>query len=205
MKSIYEKVLAEQFYTLHPMLRKRYEFSNQIPFQATGVMKNIKAGSKFLYPLYLLGLKNKLLFPEYGTNIPFQIVNTPLVGENGEEQIHWERTFYFGEKKRYFNALMSFDSKKNLIKDYLGEPSILYSDLAFLVLDGGALRIESRKQRWVLGKIELPLPRFLQGLATVTEKYCEEKGVFQINVDVRNPLIGHVFSYEGEFTPHAAE
>lgn len=203
--SVYKKVLDKEFNRLHPMLQKRYDFSNHEPFQAAGVMKFIKGGPKFLYPFFWLGLKRKLLFPEYGLNIPFKILNTPLVGANGEEQIHWERVFYFGTKKRYFNALMSFDSKRNLIKDYLGEPSILYSDLVFTVTSEGVLNIESSKQRLVLGKFELPLPKIFQGLATVTEKYSDEKGVFQISVAVRNPLIGHLFSYEGEFNPYAME
>ena len=199
--SVFKKVLDKEFYRLHPMLQKRYEFLDDRPFQAEGVMKRIKVGPKFLYPLFWLGIKRKLLFPEYGTNIPFKLLNTPLVGANGEEQIHWERVFYFGEKTRYFNALMSFDSKRRLIKDYLGEPSILYSDLVFIVSSEGFLKIVSSKQRLVLGNLELPLPKIFQGLATITEKYCEEKGVFQISVNVRNPLIGHIFSYEGEFNP----
>lgn len=205
LMSIYIKVMDKQFYMLHPMLQKRYEFSHHEAFQATGVMKAINVGPKVLYPLFWLGVKCKLLFPEHGTNVPFKIINTPSVGANGEEQIHWERVFYFGTKKRYFNALMSFDSKRNLIKDYLGEPSLLYSDLAFTVSSEGHLKIESRKQRLVIGKIEIPLPKIFQGLATVNEKYCEEKRAFQISVNVRNPLIGLIFSYEGEFKSNDTE
>jgi len=200
--SVYKKVLDKEFYRLHPMLQKRYDFSNHKPLQAAGVMKKIKVGPKFLYPLFWLGTKRKLLFPEEGTNIPFEILNIPLIGANGEDLIQWERVFYFGKKKRYFNALMSFDSRRNLIKDYLGEPSILYSDLVFMVSTEGYLKIESSKQRLVLGRIEIPLPKIFQGLATVTEKYSEEKGLFLISVDVRNPLIGLIFSYEGEFYPN---
>jgi hypothetical protein len=198
--SIYKQILKKQFYTLHPMLQKRYEFAGHTPFKATGVMKTIKNGPKWLYPLFWLGVQRKLLFPEHGSNISFTIVNTPCFGANGEEQIHWERIFYFGHKKRYFNALMSMDPKRHIIKDYLGEPSLLYSDLSFFVSLEGHLKIESRKQRLVVGRIEIPLLKMFQGITTVTEKYIEESRVFQINVDVRNPLIGLIFSYEGEFT-----
>jgi len=203
--SIYKKVLVQQFDQLHPMLQKRYEFTTGAPLKATGIMKFIKGGPKVLYPLFWLGTKCKLLFPEHGVNIPFKITNTPKIGPNGEEQIHWERIFYFGKKRRYFNALMSFDSERNVIKDYLGEPSYLYSDLVFHVSTDGALKITSKKQRLVLGKVEIPLPKLFQGLATVTEKYCEEKGVYQITVDVRNPLIGQLFAYKGEFKPNDME
>lgn len=203
--SIYKKVLNDQFNRLHPMLQKRYEFPNHVPFQATGVMKSIKVGPKLLYPFLWLGTKCKLLFPEHGINISFTILNTPMIGPNGEEQIHWERIFFFEKKKRYFNALMSFDAERSVIKDYLGEPSILYSDLVFTVSPQGDLKIESSKQRLVIGKVEIPLPKLFQGIATVTEKYCDENGVFQIAVEVRNPLIGRIFSYEGEFKPNVLE
>ncbi|MFY3791438.1 DUF4166 domain-containing protein [Ureibacillus sp. MALMAid1270] len=203
--TIYKMVLNQEFHRLHPMLQKRYEFINEKPFQATGVMKTIKVGPKFLYPILMLGTKFKLLFPEQGSDISFTISNTPKIGKNGEEQIHWERIFYFGKKKRYFNALMSYDAKQNIIKDYLGEPSVLYSDLAFYVSTNGILKIESKKQRLVLGKIEIPLPKIFHCIATVIEKYNEEKSVYEISVDVRNPLTGLIFSYEGEFIANVME
>jgi len=203
--SIYKQTLGEQFYTLHPMLQRRYEFSNHAPFQAAGVMKTIRVGPKWFLPLFWIGIKRKLLFPEYGDNIPFNIINTPCMGVGGEEQIHWERIFYFKDKKRYFNALMSLDPKRDIIKDYLGEPSLLYSDLSLLVSPEGHLKIVSRKQRLVAGNVEIPLPKIFQGIATVTESYSEEKNAFQIAVEVRNPLIGLIFSYEGEFKTDEVE
>jgi len=203
--SIYKQVLGERFYSLNPMLQRRYEYIDDKPFQAKGVMKKISGGPKWLYPLIWLGTKRKLLFPEKGCEVPFKIVNTPCVGECGEKQVHWERIFYFKNKVRYFNALMSLDLKRGVIKDYLGEPSPLYSDLTFFVSPEGNLLITSGKQRLVLGPVELPLPKLLQGNAAITEKYDEEKGVFLISVEVRNPLVGTVFSYEGEFLPDEME
>lgn len=200
--SIYKKVLGNEFDALHPMLQKRYDISAKKSFQAYGVMKTIKGGPKWLYPFFLLGVKWKLLFPEHGQSIPFSIVNTAQIGKNGEEQIHWERIFYFEGKKRFFNALMSLDHERLVIKDYLGEPSRVYSDLSFHVSQNGEVRIESQDQRLVLGSLEIPVPKFLQGLATVTEAYIEERKVFSIKVTVRNPLIGLLFAYEGEFTPN---
>lgn len=202
--SIYKKALGTCYAQLHPMLQQRYAFSENRPFTASGVMWSVRVGAAWLYPVLWLGSKFKLLFPDCGTAVPFRIVNTPRAGARNEAQIHWERRFYFGEKIRYFNAMMSLDAKQQIIKDYLGEPSILYSDLRFEVTAGGGLQITSEKQRLVLGKLEIPLPRFLQGLAVVTEDYDEEKDVFQIAVEVSNPLVGLIFAYEGEFKPDAS-
>lgn len=198
--SIYKKVMRNDFSLLHPMLQKRYHLPEGTTFKASGVMHEIKGGPKWLYPLFRIGVKWKFLFPEHGKSIPFSITNTAFITENGESHIHWERIFYFKSKKRYFNALMSLDVERLVIKDYLGEPHLFYSDLAFIATDEGHLKIESLNQRLVLGKLEIPLPKFLQGLATVTEKYLEEQGLYHITVTVRNPLIGTVFSYEGEFS-----
>ncbi|MGD6792964.1 DUF4166 domain-containing protein [Metabacillus indicus] len=193
--AIYQQVLREDYHRLHPALQKRYQF----PFRGNGMMHKITGGPKWLYPLFLGGVACKLLFPERGENIPFTIVNSVRTGPGGEQQVHWERVFYFPGKKRWFNALMSLDGDRNVIKDYLGEPGLFYSDLTFYVTDCGNLRIESGNQRLVIGKLEIPLPKILQGLASVEESFDETKGIFTIQVEVTNPLIGPLFSYEGEF------
>jgi Domain of unknown function (DUF4166) len=199
--SIYKKAIGDQFHQLHPMLQKRYSFSKQEGFCGSGVMKKISGGPRWLYPIFYLGTKVKLLFPERGTNVPFQIRNTCKSGADGKEQVHWQRTFSFGQKTRYFNALMTLDEERLIIEDYLGEPALLYSDLAFQVnRHDGSMTIHSLNQRMVLGRKEITLPRFFQGLATVTERYLEDRESFYIHVTVKNPMIGTVFSYEGEFT-----
>ncbi|GAA0443937.1 MAG: DUF4166 domain-containing protein [Bacillota bacterium] len=197
--SIYKKVLENQFYDLHPMLQRRYEFKRNSIFKATGVMKCVRGGPMWLFPIFWLGKKYKLFFPESGKNIPFEIVNSQIIASDGTEQVHWERVFYFNHKKRFFNARMYLNSEQNLIQDYLGEPAKFYSDLALSITKEGGLRIDSKKQRLVLPFIEIPLPKIFQGLATVTETYMETKAVYYIQVQVKNPIIGTVFSYEGEF------
>lgn len=199
--SIYARALGDRFNDLHPMLQKRYGQLSKRPFYGRGIMKTIHGGPKWLAPIFYLGTRWKLLFPESGTDIPFSITNTPKIGKGGEEQVHWERVFHFPDKKRYFNALMSLDDRQSIIKDYLGEPPLVYSDLTCTVnASDGSLTIESRKQRLILGRWELPLPRIFQGFATVTERYIDDRETYSIHVRVHNPLIGTVFSYEGVFT-----
>lgn len=182
------------------MLQYRYDLPEGAVFQASGIMKDIKGGPKWLYPIFQAGIQWKLLFPQQGTNIPFTIKNQAFISDTGKSQVHWERIFHFGKKKRYFNALMSLDEKQSIIQDYLGEPHLLYADLVLHVTDNGSLTIQSLRQRIVLGKVEIPLPRIFQGLATVIERYDDEQELYQIHVTVRNPLIGRVFSYEGTFS-----
>lgn len=198
--SIYKKVMGSNFDRLHPMLQKRYDLPEGTTYRASGIMKDIKGGPKWLYPIFQVGIRWKLLFPEQGKDIPFTIRNRAFMSDMGKSQVHWERIFHFGKKKRYFNALMSLDEKQSIIQDYLGEPHLLYADLELHVTVNGSLTIQSIRQRLVLGKIEIPLPRLFQGLATVVERYDDEQGLYQIHVTVRNPFIGRVFSYEGTFS-----
>lgn len=198
--SIIKKVMGNDFAQLHPMLQKRYALENGMMLKAQGIMTTIKGGPKWFAPLFHLGVKWKLLFPEHGQNIPFVITNKAYIDETGESNLHWERIFYFENNIRYFNANMSLDHSTNIIKDYLGEPALIYSDLIFNVTEEGFLHISSLNQRLVLGQIEIPIPKILQGLATVSEKYNDENKRYEISVTVKNPLIGTVFCYEGVFS-----
>lgn len=197
--SIYKEILGEQFYRMHPMLQKRYGFEEAKTFKGTGVMHKITSGPKWLYLFKLFATRRKFLFPEHGNHIPFHIINKQQIGLNGEQQVHWERRFYFQNINRDFNALMTMDKDMQLVKDYLGEPSLFYSELTFEVTDYGHLEIESQKQRIVLGKYELPIPKLFQGNVLVKESYSEENEAFFIHVLIKNPLIGTLFEYKGEF------
>ena len=197
--SIYKEMLGEQFERLHPMLKRRYTISPQTAFQAKGIMSKITSGPKWLSPFFRFATRWKFLFPEQGDNVPFQIINTGKIGPNGEQQVHWERTFFFPNETRHFNALMSLDVNKQVVKDYLGEPSLFYSELAFFVTEEGHLQIESRGQRLVLGRLEVPLPKPLKGNVIVKERYIEERDVFSIHVLINNPLLGTLFEYKGVF------
>ena len=197
--SIYKEILGEQFYRLHPLLQKRYGFEEDEPFKGTGVMHKITRGPRWLYPIKLFATRRKFLFPEHGENIPFHIINKHQIGANGEQEVHWERRFYFPNIKRDFNALMSLDKDKQLVKDYLGEPSLFYSDLSFEVTIHGDLIIKSHKQRIIFGKYEFSIPKLFRGNVLVKESYMEERENFSIHVLITNPFLGTLFEYEGEF------
>ncbi|SHF91663.1 DUF4166 domain-containing protein [Ornithinibacillus halophilus] len=194
--TIYKQMLGNDYYKLHPMLQKRYLIDEGSSFHGKGIMTEIRNGPKWLKPFFKIAARRKFLFPEEGTNIPFTISNTYRTDEHGEEQVYWERIFYIEEKVRFFNATMSFDAKRKIVKDYLGEPPLFYSDLMFRVVDE-SLIIESKKQRLILGSVEIPLPKFFQGITSVKESY--ENGEYIIHVQVSNPLIGRLFTYKGAF------
>ncbi|MEK4229673.1 DUF4166 domain-containing protein [Solibacillus sp. FSL H8-0538] len=140
------------------------------------------------------------MFPESGEAIPFTIRNTTVMQENGGCKVLWERTLYFDEKTRKFDATMTIDPVKGVVQDYLGDPSLFYSDLQFNVTQEGRLLIRSSVQRFVLGGKELPIPKKLEGRVIVEEGFDDVKEVFTIHVSIHNPMFGRLVMYAGQFT-----
>ncbi|MEH7349399.1 DUF4166 domain-containing protein [Gottfriedia acidiceleris] len=197
--TIYQELLGSDFQRLHPNLQARYALPMGRPFHGVGTMSKIETGATWLKPLFKLATRWKFLFPENGKDVPFMIKNTTRSLQTGEAEIYWERTFYFEEVTRHFNAFMTIDTKRSVVKDYLGEPSLFYSDLNFKVTPEGHLHISSGPQRFLVGNLEIPIPRILEGVVIVEEGYDESREVYTIQVDIRNRIIGRLIAYEGEF------
>lgn len=200
---IYETLLAEDFERLHPKLQERYRLPLQEPFYAKGTMHVIRSGPPLLRPMYLLFTKNRFLFPEDGEMIPFTISNTCQINNQNTAEVYWERTFFFPNATRQFNANMTVDLERQIVKDYLGDPALFYSDLKFDVTRDGFLMIRSESQRVVLGEKELALPKKLTGRVVVTEGYDDALDVYTIHVSIFNDLFGRMMMYAGQFTPSA--
>lgn len=202
--TIYQTLLGDDFRRLHPKLQKRYMLPKGEPFYAAGTMLKIQTGAKWLKPFMKLAARWQFLFPESGRNVPFTIKNTCRSLPSGEEEVYWERTFYFEKVTRHFNAFMTIDTENRVVKDYLGEPRLFYSDLHFTVTPKGRLVIRSGSQRLVMGKLEIPIPNVLRGMVQVEEGYDEAREVFTIRVHIRNRIVGRLMTYEGEFKEQSA-
>lgn len=198
--TIYSTLLGEQFQKLHPKLQHRYALPLDRTFYAEGIMHQIQTGSKLLFPFYQFASKLNFLFPESGKNIPFTLANRSLINQDNEAEVSWERTFFFPKVTRKFNAKMTIDLDKQLVKDYLGDVPLFYSDLLFDVTKEGFLMITSGTQKVVVGEKEVLIPNLFKGRVTVLEGYDEVKDVYTIHVSIYNSLIGRIMMYAGEFT-----
>ena len=201
--TIYSTLLGDGFQKLHPKLQHRYALPLNQTFSAEGVMREIQSGRPLLSPFYRFAATLNFLFPESGKDIPFTITNKSFLNESGEVEISWERTFFFPQTTRKFNAKMTVDLEKKVVKDYLGDNSLFYSDLLFRITEDGSLLITSGKQKLVFGKKEMPIPRRFEGRVTVLEGYDDVRDVYTIHVSIYNSLIGRIMMYAGEFTESA--
>lgn len=200
LSSIYEKILGNSYKNLHPKLQHRYRLTEQKGFIGKGIMDEISGGSFLVRPIFTLGTKYRIFFAERGNQIPFKIVNKVTIDKKGKQIVHWDRTFRFKEKSRYFDAIMFLNERGDELFDYFGKPPLLGSTLSLTVNQNGSMQISSKKQ-WLnlLGK-KIPLPKFLHGVASISESYDEGEQCYRITVEVKNPLVGRLFYYRGKFT-----
>jgi hypothetical protein len=85
-----------------------------------------------------------------------------------------------------------------VIIDRLGAPVRLEARLRASVLDGG-LRMDSVASALLLGRLRIPLPRFVAPHVTLSERYDEASDAQHVAITVDLPLIGRLYEYAGSF------
>jgi Domain of unknown function (DUF4166) len=200
MRSIYERALGSDFTKLHPQIQQRFGFSSQerVASIGTGVMEKIWHGPLYTLPFLYVGAWRRIMFPESGENIPFQIENYSYVDPLGRETVTWIRTFR-ARRTRRFDAYMIYSDERGCVVDYLGTHQHLAVDIDLKVDPNGGLRLRSGAQRFYEGPVGFTFPLLFSGIADVCEWYDDKTQRFQIEVVVRNRTWGRLFGYRGNF------
>jgi Domain of unknown function (DUF4166) len=207
MASVYERVLGERFAQLDPQLRGY--FGAPLTGQArrepdgtaqaavghgSGVYAIAGSRHRWLWPALAWLAWRRVLFPEYGHDIPFEIVNTT----HPDGTLSARRTFTFPGRTRVMEDTMSVVD--GALHDRLGRRRGLEVEFTLEIVDGG-LHLRSRRQWLHLGIARFRMP----GLVRVTLAETAAgglRGVETQRVDVRMtaPVLGEVFRYAGSFT-----
>jgi hypothetical protein len=200
MKSIYERALGSNFGRLHPEIQRRFGFSSAdgIASIGTGIMEEIWHGPAYTLPFLYVGAWRRIMFPERGRNIQFEIANYSYVDALGRETVTWIRTFQTPRPRR-FDAYMIYSETRQRIVDYLGTHQHLAVDIDLAVAPNGGLRLRSGTQRFYEGPVGFSFPMLFSGVAEVCEWYDDSDRCFRIEVDVRNRTWGRLFGYRGRF------
>lgn len=200
MNSIYRQALGSDFSRLHPQIQRRFGFSSgdNLASVGTGVMEEIWHGPLYTLPFLYVGTWRRIMFPESGHNIPFQIHNYAYLDPLGRETVSWVRTFR-GRRPRRFDAYMIYSKERCCIVDYLGTHQHLAVDIDLRVASNGGLQLRSGAQRFYEGPIGFHFPMFFSGIADVCEWYDDAEEQFKIEVSVRNRIWGPLFGYRGRF------
>ena len=91
MASIYQQALGSDFEKLHPKIQERFGFNSEdrIASIGSGVMDEIWRGPFYTVPFLYVGTWRRIMFPEYGKNIPFTIENYAYRDSFGRETVTW--------------------------------------------------------------------------------------------------------------------
>jgi hypothetical protein len=200
MRSIYERVLGSDFARLHPKIQRRFGFSSKdkIASIGTGVMEELWHGPPYTLPFLYVGAFRRIMFPESGRSVPFEIVNYGYLDSLGRETVTWIRTFHT-KRPRRFDAYMIYSEQRQCVVDYLGTHQHLAVDLDLSVAPNGGLRLRSGPQRFYEGPVAFTFPMLFSGIADVCEWYDETDKCFRIEVVVKNRTWGRLFGYKGHF------
>ena len=188
-ESVYQRILAERFTELDPRLR---DYFGRPPSGTAGVGVGHYevAGSRhrWLRPVWAFLAGRRVLFSEYGRDIPFRVVNTT----HADGSLSAVRVFEFGDRRRIMEDRMAVVD--GTLRDRLGRRGGLEVELALDVVDGG-LRMTSRRQWLRAGRARFRIP----GVVRVSLDERAEGARQRVDVRLTAPLLGEVFRYAGAF------
>lgn len=200
-ESIIRRALGTDFDRLHPKIREQYSITSHsnAAFVGTGTMDEVWHGRWYVLPFLYVGATRRILFPETGTNVPFEIRNYAYRDQHGRETVTWKRKFTFAKRQREFDEYFVYSESRGTPILYAGTHQHLAVDLNFSVDEHGSLIVTTGHQRLFLGPITIPFPRFFSGEAYVKESYNDELDQFEVDVEISNRFWGKILGYRGSF------
>ncbi len=192
--------LGDDFQRLHPKLQSQYAITSESGLKCAGEgsMEKVTRGAFHVLPFLAIGAKRYVLFPETGNDVPFTVENYAYLDDLGRETLTWTRIFSVKKDRRFDEYLVYSEQRKGLVI-YAGSHQHLAVDLKVWVDDSGALNFSTGRQRLYEFPLAIYFPRMFSGTAQVRESYNEALQRFEIEVDIRNRLFGHIFGYSGWF------
>ncbi|WP_435151544.1 DUF4166 domain-containing protein [Haladaptatus sp. DFWS20] len=196
--SLFERALGDDWERLHPEIPERYGLVSDDNRMAIGRgrMTRLSRGAIAL-PALWLGTTQNFLFPEGGTDVPFEIRSNAFTDPQGYEAL-WLRRQFETNSVRRFDDTMRWNPERTCITDFYGTDGRIVADIHLSVEDGGlVIRLGDQ---WIrVGERYVSLPEPLTADATLQDWYDEYAGRFRVTAAVTNPLAGHIFGYQGVF------
>lgn len=189
--SVYRHALGTEFGKLKPELRLYFGGDpNGRPGVGTGIFDIAGSQRRWLKPLLgYLGWR-RILFPEFESSVPFEVVNTP----RSDGSLDATRTLRFsnGRERALVDTMRIVDGR---LHDFLGSRGGLEARFALTVEDG-LLRMRSDRLWLHIGPARIRVPQ----VATVTVTESWVNGKQHVDVRLRSPLVGEWFRYAGSFS-----
>jgi hypothetical protein len=186
--SVYRRVLGAELDLLHPDLRTYFDGGHGVGV-GRGVFEVAGSPLRILKPVLGFMAWQRILFPEYARDVPFDVVNTPTA-DGGLGAV---RTFHFSGRDRPLQDMMRVVDGR--LHDFLGRRGGFEVRMALTVTDG-QLQLRSDRQWLHLAGLRIRIP----ALATVTVDESWSEARQHVDVRLHSPLIGKWFRYAGHFT-----
>ncbi|WP_307784360.1 DUF4166 domain-containing protein [Salinibacterium sp. SWN139] len=187
-ESVYRRVLGAELDELAPELRPYFDGGQRVGV-GSGVFDVAGSPLRILKPVLAFMAWQRILFPEYAHNVPFDVINTPT----GGGRLGAVRTFHFAARDRTLRDEMRV--LDGHLHDFLGRRGGFEVRMALSVTDG-RMRLRSDRQWLHLAGLRLRIP----ALATVTVDESWADGRQHVDVRLTTPLLGDWFRYAGHFT-----
>jgi hypothetical protein len=199
--SVYQHVLGDEFARLAPELQRYFGMPDAGTHgEGTGVFEVAGSAHRWLWPLFRVFAGEQILFPEYGRDVPFEVVNRP-----DGEVLRATRVFHFpgrpGKTRRFGRPRdrVIVDEMRvidGVLHDFLGRHNRLEVVLRLSVADGTLAMVSTGTWLW-FGSSRVRLPALLSARVVLTEQW--ENDHQRVSVSLRHPLLGEVFVYRGTF------
>ena len=186
-ESVYRRVLGSDIDQLPDSLRNY--FNGGAVGRGQGVFDVAGTRIRLFRPLLSMMAKERILFPEYATNVTFDIINSPT-DDGGLDAV---RTFYFPGRVRPLEDSMRVVD--GFLHDFMGRRRGFEVRMLLTIVNDG-LVMRSDRQWLNVGRFRVPLPR----VARVTVTESTDDGKQHVDVRLHSPLIGDWFRYSGSFS-----
>ncbi|MDY0908920.1 DUF4166 domain-containing protein [Microbacterium sp. CFBP9034] len=199
-ESLFARAMGDDFGRLHPMLQRRFGVGLASGYACVGrgTMSRIRRGPWWTIPFLQIGRFRNILVPDVGSHVPFTIENHPYLDPFRRETVTFVREYRMPHAVRRFDATMIAGPDGRIV-DYLGTHQHLAVDLELRAEPDGSLLLRSGAQRFYEGPLGFRFPMLFSGRAELRERYDEDRGVYSVQLEVRNRFFGFLFGYEGEF------
>lgn len=195
-QSPYEAVLVDRLSDLHPQLRTYFA---AIPAghvgRGSGVFSVVGTPRRWLWPILWVLQRQGVLFPVWENDVPFVVVNRPVVG--GANAVAATRMFHTASGERTMVDAITAESTG--LVDHLGHRRRYVAELDAEVVDG-ALRMASTKLSVRVGRSAIGIPSWIAPTVILTERFDDVTDSQHVAVAVNSRLLGRLYEYAGSFT-----
>lgn len=188
--SVWERAFGDRLADLSPGLRTYFSLPPEgMTGHGAGVYEVAGSRLRWLWPALAFLAWRRILFPEFGHDVPFTVVNTPTP----EGTLRAVRTFEFpGRTRTMVDEMRIVDGH---LHDFLGRRGGLEACLAATV-DDGMLRLTTERLWLHLGPARVPLPNVARMALTERTLHAGQ----HVDVTLSTPFVGEWFVYRGAFT-----